>query len=81
VHLDLHTDNLYAEVARSGIRRPVRAARSPGRVMRDPAGLLFCVLPKPPGNLHETNAQPLAMTPRPPSGNLSSPHLAPPAPG
>jgi hypothetical protein len=29
VHLDLHTDNLYAEVARSGIRRPVRAARSP----------------------------------------------------
>jgi hypothetical protein len=26
------------------------------QVMRDPAGLLFCVLPNPPGTLHEGNA-------------------------
>ena len=27
------------------------------QVMRDPAGLLFCVLPDPPGTLHEGNAR------------------------
>jgi len=26
-------------------------------VLRDPAGLLFCVLPEPPGSLDDSNAQ------------------------
>jgi hypothetical protein len=26
-------------------------------VMRDPAGLLFCVIPESPGTLNDTNAQ------------------------
>jgi hypothetical protein len=35
--------------------RRVQRVRS-WQVMRDPAGLLFCVLPDPPGTLHEGNA-------------------------
>jgi hypothetical protein len=57
VHLDIHTDDLDAEVARLerlGAQR-VERVRS-WQVMRDPAGLLFCVLPDPPGTLHEGNA-------------------------
>ncbi|HXB47115.1 MAG TPA: VOC family protein [Streptosporangiaceae bacterium] len=27
------------------------------QVMRDPAGLLFCVIPERPGTLNDTNAQ------------------------
>jgi hypothetical protein len=57
VHLDIHTDDLDAEVARLeylGARR-VRRVHS-WQVMRDPAGLLFCVLPDPPGTLNEGNA-------------------------
>jgi len=57
VHLDIHTDNLDAEVARLehlGARRVQRVHS--WQVMRDPAGLLFCVLPDPPGTLHEGNA-------------------------
>jgi Glyoxalase-like domain len=57
VHLDIHTDGLDAEVARLehlGARRVQRV--DSWQVMRDPAGLLFCVLPDPPGTLHEGNA-------------------------
>jgi hypothetical protein len=57
VHLDIHTDDLDAEVARLehlGARRVQRV--DSWQVMRDPAGLLFCVLPGPPGTLHEGNA-------------------------
>jgi hypothetical protein len=57
VHLDIHTDDLGAEVARLenlGARRVQRV--DSWQVMRDPAGLLFCVLPNPPGTLHEGNA-------------------------
>ena len=58
VHLDIHTDDVEAEVARLerlGATR-VRKVHS-WWVMRDPAGLLFCVIPHPPGNLDDSNAQ------------------------
>jgi Glyoxalase-like domain len=57
VHLDVHTDDLEAEVSRLeqlGAQRVQRVRF--WQVMRDPAGLLFCVLPNPPGTLHEGNA-------------------------
>ncbi len=58
VHIDIHTDDLAAEVARLeglGARR-VQQAHS-WQVMRDPAGLLFCVIPEPAGSLNDSNAQ------------------------
>jgi hypothetical protein len=58
VHLDIHTDDLAAEVARLeelGAER-VQLAHL-WWIMRDPAGLLFCVVPEPAGSLNETNAQ------------------------
>lgn len=58
VHLDIHTDDLEAEVARLealGARR-VQMVRK-WWVMEDPAGLPFCVLPQPPGTLNDGNAQ------------------------
>ena len=58
VHIDIHTDDLAAEVARLeglGARR-VQQAHS-WQVMRDPAGLLFCVIPEPRGSLNDSNAQ------------------------
>jgi hypothetical protein len=58
VHLDIHTDDLDAEVARLerlGARR-VRQAHS-WWIMEDPAGLLFCVLPQRPGVLNDDNAR------------------------
>ncbi|HEY6785904.1 MAG TPA: VOC family protein [Trebonia sp.] len=57
VHLDIHTDDLDAEVARLEDlgARPVQRVHS-WQVMRDPAGLLFCVLQEDPGTLHEGNA-------------------------
>jgi hypothetical protein len=57
VHFDIHTDDLEAEVARLeslGAER-VQEAHT-WWVMRDPAGLLFCVIPDPPGRLDDTNA-------------------------
>ena len=58
VHIDIHTDDLAAEVFRLeklGAER-VQQAHS-WQVMRDPAGLLFCVIPEPPGTLNDSNAQ------------------------
>lgn len=58
VHVDIHTDDLPAELARLeklGAER-VQQVHS-WQVMRDPAGLLFCVLPEPPGALDDSNAQ------------------------
>lgn len=57
VHLDIHTDNIEAEVARLEALGAVAVSETPvWRVMRDPAGLLFCVLPAPVGSLTEANA-------------------------
>jgi Glyoxalase-like domain len=58
VHIDIHTDDLPAEIARLeklGAER-VQQAHS-WQVMRDPAGLLFCVIPESPGTLNDSNAQ------------------------
>jgi hypothetical protein len=57
VHVDIHTDDLAAEVQRLeglGAER-VQQAHS-WQVMRDPAGLPFCVIPAPAGTLNERNA-------------------------
>jgi hypothetical protein len=58
VHVDIHTDDLNAEVARLealGAER-VRQVDS-WWVLRDPAGLVFCVVPGPVGSLDDSNAQ------------------------
>jgi predicted enzyme related to lactoylglutathione lyase len=58
VHLDIHTDDLEAEVARLerlGATR-VREVAS-WWIMRDPAGLPFCVIPDDSGAMHEGNAR------------------------
>ena len=58
VHLDIHTDDLAAEVARLEALGAERVQQVHGWwVLRDPAGLLFCVLPEPPGSLDDSNAQ------------------------
>jgi hypothetical protein len=57
VHVDIHTDDLEAEVARLeqlGAERVRKVNR--WFVMRDPAGLLFCVVPDEPGTLTDDNA-------------------------
>jgi hypothetical protein len=57
VHLDIHTDDLDAEVARLERLGAARVQRVHSwQVMRDPAGLLFCVLASPSGTLNEGNA-------------------------
>ncbi|NUT35738.1 MAG: VOC family protein [Hamadaea sp.] len=56
VHLDIHTTDVDAEVARLealGARKVRR--QDQWWVMQDPAGLLFCVIPD--RRLDETNAQ------------------------
>jgi predicted enzyme related to lactoylglutathione lyase len=57
VHLDIQTDDLPAEIARLEELgpEPVQQAHS-WQVMRDPAGLLFCVIPESPGTLNDSNA-------------------------
>jgi predicted enzyme related to lactoylglutathione lyase len=58
VHIDIHTDDLAAEITRLEKlgAEPVRQVHS-WQVMRDPAGLLFCVIPGEPGTLNDSNAQ------------------------
>lgn len=58
VHLDIHTDDTAAEIARleklgAQLVQRVHA----WWIMRDPAGLLFCVIPEPSGSLNDSNAQ------------------------
>jgi Glyoxalase-like domain len=58
MHVDIHTDDLDAEVARLeklGAQR-VQQVHS-WWVLRDPAGLLFCVIPEPPGSFDDSTAQ------------------------
>lgn len=57
VHLDIHTDDLAAEVARLEALGAERVQQVHGWwVLRDPAGMPFCVIPEPPGSLDDTNA-------------------------
>lgn len=58
VHLDVHTDDLAAEVARLERLGAERVAMvGPWWVMRDPAGMPFCVVPEEPGLLTDGNAR------------------------
>ena len=57
VHIDIRADDLPAGIARLeklGAGR-VQQAHS-WQVMRDPAGLLFCVIPESAGTLNNSNA-------------------------
>ncbi len=58
VHVDIHTDDLAAEVARLealGAKREFQVHA--WWVMSDPAGMLFCVIPDESGALTEENAR------------------------
>lgn len=58
LHVDIHTDDMDAEVARLealGARREFKSFS--WWVMSDPAGLLFCVIPDDSGDFSEANAQ------------------------
>jgi predicted enzyme related to lactoylglutathione lyase len=58
LHLDIHTDDVDAEVARLeqlGAQR-IRQVHA-WWIMRDPAGLLFCVVPQPAASFSDSNAQ------------------------
>lgn len=58
VHLDIHTDDLAAELARLEALGAERVEQAHSWwIMRDPAGLLFCVIPEPPGRLTDANAR------------------------
>jgi hypothetical protein len=58
VHLDIHTDDLEAEVARLEQAGAVRVQQvNEWWIMQDPAGLPFCVIPEEPGTYTEENAQ------------------------
>jgi predicted enzyme related to lactoylglutathione lyase len=58
VHLDIHTDDLDAEVSRlEGLGAERIQQVHAWWIMRDPAGLLFCVVPRPPESFDDSNAQ------------------------
>jgi hypothetical protein len=58
VHVDIHTDDLPAEVARLEKLGAERAGQAHSwQLMRDPAGLVFCVIPERPGELDDSNAR------------------------
>ena len=58
VHLDIHTDDVDAEVARlEGLGAKRVQQVQTWWVMLDPAGLPFCVLPISPGSLNDDNAR------------------------
>ena len=57
VHVDIYTDDVAAEVDRLERLGAERVQRVHSWwVLRDPAGLLFCVIPDPGGSLHDGNA-------------------------
>lgn len=57
VHIDIHTDDVEAEVARLEKLGATREHTVNGWwIMRDPAGLPFCVIGDPPGRLTDENA-------------------------
>lgn len=57
VHVDIHTDDVPAEVDRLERLGAERVQREHSWwVMRDPAGLLFCVIPAQADSLNDGNA-------------------------
>jgi hypothetical protein len=58
VHIDIHTDDPIAEMARlEKLGAELVEQAHSWWVMRDPAGLLFCIIPERPGTLNDSNAQ------------------------
>ena len=58
VHLDIHTDDLEDEVARLEALGAQRVEFVHAWwILRDPAGLLFCVVPEPDDSLNDDNAE------------------------
>jgi hypothetical protein len=58
VHLDIWADDVAAEVARLEQLGAARVQQTGyWWVLRDPAGLLFCVVPARPGSLTDASAQ------------------------
>ena len=58
VHVDIHTDDLDAELARLEKLGAERVRQGDGWwIMRDPAGLPFCVVQDQPGTLTDDNAR------------------------
>jgi hypothetical protein len=58
VHLDIFTDDVDAEVERLERLGAQRVQQSHDWwIMRDPAGLPFCVIPAPAGTLTDENSQ------------------------
>jgi len=58
VHLDIHTDDPAAEITRLEELGAERVGQAHSWwILRDPAGLLFCVIPEPAGSLSDHNAQ------------------------
>ncbi|HZM81406.1 MAG TPA: VOC family protein [Candidatus Limnocylindrales bacterium] len=57
IHLDIHTDDLEAEIKRLESLGAQRVAQHHlWQVMRDPAGMVFCVIPHRRGTLDDSNA-------------------------
>ncbi|MEV0646185.1 VOC family protein [Phytomonospora sp. NPDC050363] len=57
VHLDIHTDDVEAEVERLVALGAKRARQVNGLwILLDPAGIPFCVIPMPPETFDEGNA-------------------------
>ena len=57
-HVDFHADDVEAEVARLEALGAQRVEKiQDWWIMRDQAGLPFCVVPDPPGSLTDANAQ------------------------
>jgi len=58
VHIDIHADDVPAEVARLEKLGAERAGQAHSwQMMRDPAVLVFCVIPARPGELTDSNAR------------------------
>lgn len=58
VHVDIHTDDLAAEVARLEALGAQQVRQEDfWCIMRDPAGLLFCVVPEPADRFDRTDAR------------------------
>jgi hypothetical protein len=58
VHVDIHTDDVNAEVARLEALGAERVRQVDfWWVLRDPAGLVFCVVPEPGGSLDDSNSE------------------------
>ena len=57
IHLDFHTDDLDAEVARlEALGATVARRHEEWTVLTDPSGLEFCVVVDPPGTLTDENS-------------------------